>query len=227
MSWRRRVDCLSALLGMNGLAAAWPTRCMSGTTISRLVVARGASTGASPRNLRTTGSRRKTRFDIASASAVTVAKSRTPKMNSWLTMASHLDRDDFPNRDQADRLQHDRPAQYLETFARVDENARVFRIDHVHDRVGDRRQDEQDVADHPALRRDRFHVLLKADARADHVADVGQHFRQVPAGRPLDQHRGDEEGEVRRAHAVGHFLHRLLERRAEAVLVVAAAELAG
>jgi hypothetical protein len=62
--------------------------------------------------------------------------------------------------------------------------------------------------------------------RADHAADVLEHFGQIAAGLALDQHRRDEEGEVGGIDAGGGVLEAVFQRLAEAVLVVAAAELA-
>jgi hypothetical protein len=64
-----------------------------------------------------------------------------------------------------------------------------------------------------------FMFLFLALSFCFFFCDVRQHFRQVAAGRALDQHRGNEERKVRRADALGHFLHRD-SIGAQAVLVV-------
>ena len=103
---------------------------------------------------------------------------------------------------------------------------RVRGIHERHQHEHHRGEGDQDVPGEATLGGLGLHVLRQANALADHVADVLQHLAQIAAGLTLDQRRGDEEGEVGALDAHGHVLERLFERLAEAVLLVAATELA-
>ena len=64
----------------------------------------------------------------------------------------------------------------------------------------ERRQREQHVAGHPAVRRVDPHLAQDLEALAHDVREVLENLGQVAAGLALDQHGGREEPHVEERH---------------------------
>src|SRR5688572_30117095 len=170
MSCWRSLDCFSAVLGMKGLAAAWPMRSTTGMTPwgaelgssrsskrprpSPPPPPRGAGTPPPPParlpacRRSATGSRRKTMPDSEYASSAAVANRRMTKSISCVmrtSRRSHLHRHDPPDEIQPQTLKEDRRAHQVVALVRVQQHAGVLTVEQVQDQEKDERQRHQAV----------------------------------------------------------------------------------
>ena len=96
-----------------------------------------------------------------------------------------------------------------------EEQVHVFGVDE-HQRDGEeRRQSQQHVAGHAAVRRVDAHLAENLEPLAHDVGEVVEDLREVAAGLALDEHGGREEPHVEERHADRQVVQRVLQRQAE------------
>src|SRR5688572_12371372 len=197
MSCRRSVDCLTALLGMNGRAATAPMRSITGTTAALA----DAFTPAPPGSWRSkaarsaswcwrrrlaTGSLRNTTPLIEYASNATVAKRKQPKRNSWeiwnitspIRLALRLTYGSDPGRRSA--ALRFAPAWRADAGRFARSHSHLHRHDLLDAEQPQRLEDQRDQQDVKPLARVEQHPrVLRVDQVQDHVKDQRQHEQDV------------------------------------------------
>src|SRR5262249_35192740 len=137
----------------------------------------------------------------------------------------HFDVDDFANDQGPKDLGNEGANAHLDAELVRPQKRHVIGFQVEHEQEQGERQGDEDHAAEPAFPRQGLDLAQDAVALSDYIADLVQNLRQVAAGLPLDQHRGDKKAQVQIGDALTHAFHGVLDGDAQVLLLVNPAEL--